>query len=67
MERLIAIEPSKADYELLKLNIQKNNCKNVIPVNIGVGRRAGIEEITYLGRKFKFEVDSLKNILNNSK
>jgi precorrin-6B methylase 2 len=39
--RIIAIEPNPNDYELLQLNIKKNSCANVIPINIGLGENTG--------------------------
>jgi FkbM family methyltransferase len=35
---VIALEPDSDNYELLKFNVKKNKCQNVIAVNIGVGR-----------------------------
>jgi FkbM family methyltransferase len=66
--RIIAIEPDSHDYELLKLNIKKNNCANVIPMNIGLGgstgeRRAPME---IFGRSYSFRVDTLENILEKA-
>jgi FkbM family methyltransferase len=63
--KVIAIEPNIDYYELLKFNIKKNKCTNIIPVNIGVASGPRIEEINYwTGRKFKFKTDSLEGILN---
>jgi FkbM family methyltransferase len=35
---VIALEPDPDNYELLKFNIQRNKCQNVMPLNIGVGK-----------------------------
>jgi FkbM family methyltransferase len=35
--RVIAVEPDIENYKLLKSNIERNNCKNILPVNIAVG------------------------------
>jgi FkbM family methyltransferase len=35
---VIALEPDSDNYELLKFNVKKNKCHNVIVVNIGVGK-----------------------------
>ena len=64
--RIIAIEPDPNDYELLKLNIKKNNCVNVIPINIGLGRNAGERRLEFRGRSYSFRVDSLENILDKA-
>ncbi len=64
--RIIAIEPDPNDYELLKLNIKKNNCVNVIPINIGLGRNAGERRLEFRGRSYLFRVDTLENILENA-
>jgi predicted RNA methylase len=60
---IIAIEPNPNDYELLELNIKKNNCANVIPINIGLGGNSGERQIEFRGRSYSFRVDTLENIL----
>ncbi len=60
---IIAIEPNQNDYELLQLNIKKNNCSNVIPINIGLGGSTGERQIEFRGRSYSFRVDTLHNIL----
>jgi FkbM family methyltransferase len=62
--KVIAIEPNIEDYKLLQQNISNNNCPNIIPINIGVGREPGERTITFMDRTFKFSVDSLGSILN---
>ena len=42
--KVIALEPDVERYGLLKLNIQKNNCQNVIPLNLGVADSPGEKE-----------------------
>jgi FkbM family methyltransferase len=61
--RIIAIEPNPNDYELLQLNIKKNNCANVIPINIGLGGNTGERRMEFRGRSYSFRVDTLENIL----
>jgi FkbM family methyltransferase len=61
--KVIAIEPNRQDFELLKANIQMNACKNVIPLNLGVGKEHQEEEMTFRGNKFRFVTDTLENIL----
>ncbi len=61
--RIIAIEPNRSDYELLKLNIKKNNCTNVIPINLGLAGVTGERQIEFRGRSYSFRVDTLDNIL----
>jgi FkbM family methyltransferase len=61
--RIIAIEPDPNDYELLQLNIKKNNCANVIPIKIGLGGNTGERRMEFRGRSYSFRVDTLENIL----
>ena len=61
--RIIAIEPHPNDYELLQLNIKRNNCANVIPINIGLGGNTGERSLEFRGRSYSFRVDTLENIL----
>jgi FkbM family methyltransferase len=35
--KVIAVEPDVENYQILKLNIKRNNCKNILPVNKAVG------------------------------
>lgn len=35
--KVFALEPFPDAFKILKFNIKKNNCKNIIPLNIGVG------------------------------
>jgi 23S rRNA U2552 (ribose-2'-O)-methylase RlmE/FtsJ len=62
--KVIAIEPNIEDYKILKLNIKRNYCENVVPLNLGVGNKFGEEEITFWGKTFKCTINTLKNILN---
>ena len=64
--RVIAIEPDPNDYELLELNIKKNKCENVIPINIGLGRNSGQRRMEFRGRSYSFRVDTLENILEKA-
>ncbi|MDQ3903364.1 MAG: FkbM family methyltransferase [Thermoproteota archaeon] len=64
--RIIAIEPDPNDYELLQLNIKKNNCENVIPINIGLGANTGNRQMEFRGRSYSFRVDTLENILEEA-
>jgi FkbM family methyltransferase len=63
---VVAIEPNKEDFKLLSMNIKNNNCLNIIPINMGVGDKAEVNEMTFWGRKFRFETDTLKAILDQS-
>lgn len=62
--KVIAIEPNIQDHEMLKENIRRNNCQNIIPINFGVGNEPKECEITYYGRTFRFRVDTIENILS---
>jgi SAM-dependent methyltransferase len=61
--QVIAVEPDVESYEILKSNIGRNRCQNVIPMNIGVGSESGEKEITFRGRKYRFNVSTLENII----
>jgi FkbM family methyltransferase len=66
--KVIAIEPVVEDYQFLNLNIRRNNCQNVIPVNLGVGSKPGEKEMIFSTKFFskliRFKVDTLENILD---
>jgi hypothetical protein len=61
--KIIAVEPNIDDYELLKMNIKKNDCQNVIPLNLGVGSQMCEKEITFWGTTFKCTIKTLESIL----
>ncbi len=61
--KVIAIEPNKNDYEILKKNIEYNKIQNIVPLNIGVGKE-GVETITYRKNTYSFKTNTLVNILN---
>lgn len=65
--RIIAIEPNPDDFHLLLTNLQKNECTNVIPLNLGVGNKVGKEEVTCWDRTYSFKVDTIQNILQDLK
>jgi FkbM family methyltransferase len=62
--KVVAIEPHIESYELLKMNIQRNNCKNIIPVNLGVGCEKLEKEITFWNRSCMCKINTLENILD---
>lgn len=64
--RIIAVEPDPDDYELLQLNVKKNNCTNVIPINIGIGGSTGKRQMQFRERSYSFRVDTLENILEKA-
>jgi FkbM family methyltransferase len=62
--KVIAIEPDVENYKLLKLNIERNNCQNVILINLGVGGHEGEKEIhAPCDKTFISKIDTLENIL----
>lgn len=62
--KVVAIEPNADDYQLMLENIQLNNChETIIPLNIGVAEKQGIEKITFAGRTYSFNVEPLRVIL----
>lgn len=65
--KVIAIEPNIDDFTMLRENIARNNCRNIIPVNLGAGKERKEIESTYYGRKFQLRIDALENILSQLK
>jgi FkbM family methyltransferase len=61
--KVIAFEPNTEDFKLLQINAEKNSCKNVIALNLGVADRPGEKEISFWGRKYTFRSDTLENVL----
>jgi FkbM family methyltransferase len=62
--KVIAIEPNPKDFEILKSNIKRNSCKNIIPLNLGVGNQPAEKEITFWGRRFSCKIDILENVFD---
>ncbi|TLY11921.1 MAG: FkbM family methyltransferase, partial [Thaumarchaeota archaeon] len=60
--KVIALEPQAEDYEMLKINVERNGCVNVIALNIGVAE-LGEKEISFWGRKYSSMTDTLENLL----
>ena len=62
---VIALEPDADNYELLKYNIQRNKCQNVIPLNIGVGKEEGQEKeiIAPFDKQSRGKISTLETIL----
>jgi FkbM family methyltransferase len=63
--KVIALEPNIEDYKILKHNAERNNCQNLIALNLGIGGCPGEKETTFWGRTFKFKIDKLENILDS--
>jgi FkbM family methyltransferase len=61
--KVIALEPNMEDYDLLKVNIERNRCANVVALNMGVADKPGKKEITFWDRTYSFMADTLENIL----
>jgi len=62
---VIAVEPNPEDFELLIENLNRNKCRNVIAVNKGVASEVTEREITFMGKSFKAQLDTLENIVHN--
>jgi FkbM family methyltransferase len=62
---VIALEPDADNYEILKYNIQRNKCQNVIPLNIGVGNEDGQEKeiIAPFDKQSRGKISRLETIL----
>ena len=63
--KVIAIEPSPEDFETLQLNVRKNRCGNVIPINSAVSSKKEKLSLTFKGRTFVAASNTLVNILRN--
>jgi FkbM family methyltransferase len=63
--QVIALEPNRQDFDILEANIARNNCRNVIALNLGVGKEQEIKEMTFWGRTFESRLDTMTNILGN--
>jgi FkbM family methyltransferase len=62
-KNVIAVEPNQEDFELLLGNLRANDCHNVVPLDIGVGSKPGMKQITYHSRTYSFRVETLAEIL----
>ncbi len=65
---VIALEPDSDSYELLKYNIQRNKCQNVISINIGVGKEDDDQEkeiIAPFNKPSRGKISTLETILEN--
>ena len=64
---VIALEPDSDNYELLKFNIKKNRCQNVIAANIGVGKEDDQEKeiIAPFDKPSWGKISRLETILKN--
>ena len=62
---VIALEPDSDNYELLKFNIKKNKCQNVIAVNIGAGREDDQEKeiIAPFDKPSRGKISTLETII----
>jgi FkbM family methyltransferase len=61
--KVIALEPNIEDYEILKMNIERNSCTNVVALNMGVAEKPGKKEINFWNRRYSFMADTLENTL----
>jgi FkbM family methyltransferase len=61
--KVIAIEPDPYSYEILKKNIERNNCQNIVAVNLGIGSAPEEKDITFFSRTYRCKLNSLENIL----
>lgn len=74
VKEVVAIEPEPNNFEMLKLNIIKNNCKNVILVNKAISDKKGYVSFSHTGGTaraddsgLEIETGSLDEILLNLK
>jgi FkbM family methyltransferase len=63
---VIALEPDRENFELLKFNIKRNKCENVRALNIGVGKEEDRDrEITApFGKPSRGRISTLEAILD---
>ena len=60
--KVVAIEPSLRNFNLLQKNLTKNNVKNVIPYNCAVSDKPGMVSIDYEDEKYEIEGLPLEQI-----
>lgn len=79
--KVISIEASKENFEVLKKNIELNNLHNIIPLNIaasdrkgmsdfylackGLGTASSLFEIKKQSKKIRVKTDTLDNVVKN--
>lgn len=63
--KVIAIEPSPEDFRTLQYNIRQNKCNNVIPINSAVSNKREKLSLTFKGKNFESEADTLHNIIQS--
>lgn len=61
--KIVSIEPNPLDYGYLLENIKINNCKNVMPFNLGVGNQQSYSTINFKGQAFRTKVATLEDIM----
>lgn len=64
---VIAVEPNPSDFELLLINIKRNLCENIIPLNYGIADKSGRLKGEFKGQEFEFEAKTMGEILSESK
>jgi FkbM family methyltransferase len=62
--KVVALEPNAEDFRILETNIHRNGCKNITPINLGVGSRAEVKEMTFWGKTFSCKIETLENIFD---
>jgi FkbM family methyltransferase len=64
--KVIAVEPDPWNYNLLKSNIERNRCHNVIPINtaIGVQDNSEREIIAALGKRYLCNTRTIPSLLD---
>jgi FkbM family methyltransferase len=65
--RVIAIEPSPEDFKTLQYNVRENKCSNVIPIYSAVSNKKEKLSLTFKGKNFESEADTLHNIIQKLK
>ena len=55
---VIAVEPNKDDYDLMRQNIDANHCKNVIAVNIGASNRQETSDMPVGGLPHRIQYET---------
>ncbi|MCL4480479.1 MAG: FkbM family methyltransferase [Candidatus Thermoplasmatota archaeon] len=60
---VIAIEPSPDDFSTMLINIKVNECSNIIPVNAAVSNIKEKLALTFKGKNFEVDADTLSNII----
>lgn len=61
--KVVSIEPNPLDYDCLIENVKINNCKKVIPLNLGIGNNESYSPMSFKGQNFNTKIVTLKDAM----